>query len=104
MIDKDFCSALLAENLNADVLLILTAVDRVKINYRTPDEKSLDSMTLSEVDRYVGEGQFSAGSMLPKVQAAARFVSGGKGRKAVIAALSDAGEAAKGNAGTVITA
>ena len=102
VIDKDFCSALLAENLNADILMILTAVDKVKINYRTPDEKSLDSMTLTDVDRYVREGQFSAGSMLEKVQAAARFVSGSETRKAIIAALSDAGEAAKGNAGTII--
>ena len=102
VIDKDFCSALLAENLNADLLMILTAVDKVKINFGKPDETALDTMTLDDVDRYIAEGQFAAGSMLPKVQAAARFVSGGKGRKAVIAALAQAGEAVKGNAGTVI--
>ena len=102
VIDKDYCSALLAENLNADILLILTAVDRVKINFNTPDEQSLDRMTLDDVHRYVREGQFAAGSMKPKVEAAARFVAAGTGRTAVIAALQDAGDAIKGKAGTVI--
>ena len=103
VIDKDFCSALLAENLNADMLMILTAVDKVKINFGKPNEQSLDSMTLNDVDRYIGEGQFASGSMLPKVQAAARFVAGGKSRTAVIADLLQAGEAVKGKAGTTIT-
>lgn len=102
VIDKDFCSALLAENLNADVLLILTAIDKVKINFNTPDEQALDSMTAEQAERYVAEGQFAAGSMLPKVEACLRFVKGGRNRKAIIAALEDAGEAVKGNAGTVI--
>ena len=102
VIDKDYCSALLAENLNADMLLILTAVDRVKINFNTPDERSLDSMSLDEVDRYVREGQFADGSMKPKVEAAARFVAGGRARTAVIAALEDAAKAAQGKAGTVV--
>lgn len=103
VIDKDFCSALLAENLNADMLMILTAVDKVKINFGKPDEKSLDSMTLNDVDRYISEGQFGSGSMLPKVQAAARFVAGGMGRTAVIADLLQAGEAVRGSAGTTIS-
>ena len=102
VIDKDYCSALLAENLNADMLLILTAVDQVKINFNTPDERSLDSMSLDEVHRYVREGQFAAGSMKPKVEAAARFVAGGRGRTSVIAALQQAGEAVRGKAGTLI--
>lgn len=102
VIDKDNVSALLADNLDADILMILTAVDKVKINFGTPDERSLDTMMLSDVDRYSAEGQFAEGSMLPKVQAAARFVRGGAGRKAIIAALSQAGEAAKGTAGTEI--
>lgn len=102
VIDKDYCSALLAENLNADLLLILTAVDRVKIGYNTPGERALDSMTAAEAERYAAEGQFAAGSMLPKVTACTRFVKAGKGRKAVIAALEDAGKAVKGEAGTVI--
>ena len=103
VIDKDYCSALLAENLNANILLILTAIDKVKINFNTPDEQALDRMTVSDAERYTAEGQFAAGSMLPKVEACVRFVKGGKGRKAVIADLNDAGEAAKGNAGTVIS-
>ena len=102
VIDKDYCSALLAENLNADILLILTAVDKVKINYRTPDEEALDAVTADEAERYAEQGQFAAGSMLPKVNACVRFVRGGKGRKAVIASLTDAGKAVKGQAGTVI--
>ena len=102
VIDKDYCSALLAENLNADMLLILTAIDKVKINFGKPDEQSLDSMTAAEARRYMAEGQFAKGSMLPKVEAAARFVEGGRGRTAIIAALTSAGEAAKGTAGTLI--
>ena len=102
VIDKDYCSALLAENLNADVLLILTAVDKVKIRYKTPDEESLDSMSLSDVSRYIADGEFAAGSMLPKVEACAQFVKGAPKRKAIIAALDQAGEAVKGNAGTVV--
>ena len=102
VIDKDYCSALLAENLNADMLMILTAVDKVKIHFNTPDEQALDSMTAVETERYIEEGQFAAGSMLPKVEACVRFVKGGKGRKAVIAALEEAGEAVKGKAGTVV--
>lgn len=102
VIDKDYCSALLAENLNADILLILTAVDKVKINFNTPDEKALDCVTAEEAERYAASGQFAAGSMLPKVNACVRFVKGGKGRKAIIADLSDAGKAVKGKAGTVI--
>ena len=102
VIDKDSVSALLADELNADVLMILTAVDSVKINYGKPDEISLDKMTTDDVWRYAAEGQFAEGSMLPKVQAAARFADGGSGRVAVIAKLSQAGEAAKGKAGTLI--
>ena len=102
VIDKDNVSALLADNLNAEILMILTAVDKVKINYGTPEELSLDSMTLEDVRRYIAEGQFAPGSMLPKVEAAARFVAGGCGRVAVIAELLQAGDAVKGKAGTVI--
>lgn len=102
VIDKDHCSALLAENLNADVLLILTAIDKVKINFGKPDERSLDRMSLNEVKQYIAEGQFAEGSMLPKVEAAARFTEGGVGRRAIIAELSSAAEAIHGKAGTVI--
>ena len=102
VIDKDYCSALLAENLNADVLLILTAIDMVKIHFGTPDEKNLDRVSLDELRRYIDDGEFASGSMLPKTEAAARFVEGGRGRVAVIAALEEAGEAVKGKAGTVV--
>ena len=102
VIDKDTCSALLAENLNADILMILTAIDKVKIHYGKSDERSLDSMSLADVRRYIADGEFAAGSMLPKVEACAQFVKGAPKRKAIIAALDQAGEAVKGNAGTVI--
>lgn len=102
VIDKDSVSALLADDLNADILLILTAVDKVKINFNKLNELSLDSMSLSDVDGYIAEGQFAPGSMLPKVEAAASFVRSGSGRIAVIAELSKAGEAVRGESGTVI--
>ena len=102
MIDKDNVSALLADDLNADILMILTAVEKVKIHYRTPDELSLDSMSLTDARRYIAEGEFAAGSMLPKVEAAARFVAAGHGRIAIIASLAQAGDAVRGKAGTVL--
>jgi len=103
VIDKDYCSALLAENLNADMLLILTAVDRVRVNYRKPDERAIDRMTVAEAERYMAEGQFAKGSMLPKVEAAVRFVKAGEGRRAIIGELSRAAEAIRGESGTLIT-
>ena len=102
VIDKDNVSSLLADNLNADILLILTAIDKVRIRYGKPDELSLDSMSLTDARRYIADGEFAAGSMFPKVEAAARFVENGNGRIAVIAALHQAGEAVRGQAGTVI--
>ena len=103
VIDKDYCSALLADKLNADTLLILTAVEKVKINFNTPAEQDLDLLTVSDAQRYIEEGQFAKGSMLPKVAAAVNFVKGGEGRQAVIAELNQAGEAVCGTAGTHIT-
>ncbi len=102
VIDKDYCSALLAENLNADVLLILTAVEKVKVGFNTPDERDIDRMTVDEAQKYADEGQFAAGSMLPKVGAAVRFVKGGKGRMAIITDLDKAIDAIEGKTGTVI--
>ena len=102
VIDKDYCSALLAENLNADVLLILTAVEKVKVDFNTPDERDIDRMTVDEAQKYADEGQFAAGSMLPKVGAAVRFVKGGKGRRAIITDLDKAIDAIEGKTGTVI--
>lgn len=102
VIDKDYCSALLAENLNADVLLILTAVEKVKVNFNTPDERDIDRMTITEAERYIAEGQFAAGSMLPKVGAAVQFVKGKPGRRAIITDLNKAIDAVNGKTGTVI--
>lgn len=102
VIDKDYCSALLAENLNADVLLILTAVEKVKVDFNTPDERDIDRMTVDEAQKYADEGQFAAGSMLPKVGAAVRFVKGKPGRKAIITDLNKAIDAVNGKTGTVI--
>ncbi len=102
VIDKDYCSALLAENLNADVLLILTAVEKVKVDFNTPDERDIDRMTVDEAQKYADEGQFAAGSMLPKVGAAVRFVKGGKGRRAIITDLDKAIDAIEGKTGTMV--
>ena len=102
VIDKDFASSIIADLLNADMLIILTAIDKVKINYNKPNESSLDDITTKDLDKYIKEGQFLKGSMLPKVEAAKAFVSGKNGRIAIIASLEEAREAILGNAGTRI--
>lgn len=102
VIDKDFAAAQLAKAVHADYLYILTAVDRVAINFGTPEQRDLEKMSVEEAIRYCQEGQFAPGSMLPKVQAAIRFVQGGENRKAVIASLEKAPLAIKGESGTVI--
>jgi len=102
VIDKDNVSAMLADNLDADILLILTAVDKVKVNFNTPDERDIDCMTVAQADRYIAEGHFAKGSMLPKVEAAVGFVKKGKNRKAIIAELNSAGKALHGDSGTQI--
>ncbi len=88
--------------LNADILMILTAIDKVKIRFGKPDERSLDSMSLADVHRYIDDGEFAEGSMLPKVEACATFVKAAPGRKAIIAALDQASAAVKGKAGTTV--
>ncbi|MBN2880258.1 MAG: carbamate kinase [Clostridia bacterium] len=102
VIDKDYASGLLAEAVFADYFFILTAVDRVSLNYGTPEQVDLEKMTVAEAERYAAEGHFSRGSMLPKVQAAVNFVKGGKHRKALIASLDKAPLALKGESGTLI--
>ncbi len=102
VIDKDFASAKLAEAVHADYLFILTAVDRIAINFGTPEQKDLEKISVVEAERYIEEGHFAPGSMLPKVQAAIEFVSSGEGRKAVIASLEKAPEAITGTSGTLI--
>lgn len=102
VIDKDFASGLLAEAVYADYLFILTAVDRVALNFGTPQQKDLEKMTVEQAERYSEQGHFSKGSMLPKVQAAINFVKGHKDRKAIIASLEKAPLAIKGESGTLI--
>lgn len=100
VIDKDFASAKLAELVGADLLIILTAVDRVAIHYGKPNQRSLETMTLEEAQQYIDEGHFAPGSMLPKVQAAMGFVK--TGGKAIIASLENAGKAIIGESGTIL--
>lgn len=101
VIDKDFASAKLSELINADMLVILTAVDKVAVNFGKPDQKDLDHMTIAEAEQYIRENQFKPGSMLPKVQAAIMFAKSGK--KTIIASLANAGAAIQGKSGTTVT-
>ncbi len=103
VIDKDFAAAKLAEIIDADILLILTAVDTIKINYGQPDEQSISQMTLDQARQYIAEGQFAPGSMLPKVEASIKFVSTGGGRQAIITTPEGALDAINGLTGTKIT-
>ena len=103
VIDKDFASAKLAAEADADFLYIITAVDRVILNYGKPNAKELIKLSSEEAQGYAREGHFAPGSMLPKVMAAIDFVSGRQGRSAVISSLEKAGQAAQGLSGTVIT-
>ena len=103
VIDKDLASEKLAEELNADVLLILTAVEQVSINFKKPGEKKLDNITVAEAEKYIAEGHFAPGSMLPKVQAAIMFANSKPGRRAIITSLDMAVEALHSRAGTTIT-
>lgn len=102
VIDKDFASAKIAEILDADYLIILTAVEKVAINYGKPDVKWLGEMSLEEADQYINEGHFAPGSMLPKVEAAIQFAKSKQGRKALITSLEKAKEGIEGKTGTVI--
>lgn len=101
VIDKDLAGERLAEDVGAQVFLILTDVDRVRLNYRKPNEVALSRMTVSEAKRYLAEGHFAKGSMEPKVKACVRFVEAG-GELAIIASLNQATAALEGRAGTQI--
>ena len=104
VIDKDRASALLARDLHADRLIILTAVEKVSINFNRPDQTDLASMTLADCERYIAQGHFAPGSMLPKVQSCMEFVAGSGGSAtALITSLEKAAEALEGATGTVIT-
>ncbi|MBQ3548504.1 MAG: carbamate kinase [Oscillospiraceae bacterium] len=102
VIDKDFASAKLAELLDADVLVILTAVEKVAINFGKPDQENLSELTPELARQYIAEGQFAPGSMLPKVEAALSFAESKPGRKALITLLEKAKEGIAGTTGTVI--
>ena len=102
VIDKDFASCLLAKELDADMLIILTAVEKVAVNFGKENEKWLDEMTVAEAQKYVDEGQFAPGSMLPKVQAAMDFASSGAERTAMITLLEKAKDGILGKTGTKI--
>ena len=104
VIDKDFASEKMAEQLNADTLIILTAVEKVAVNFGKPDQRWLDSLTPAEARKYMDEGQFAPGSMLPKVQAAVKFAESRPGRRALITLLEKAGAGVAGETGTTITA
>lgn len=102
VIDKDFSLSLLADLMDADVLLILTAVEKVAINFGKEDETWLDKLDMSLCEKYIKEGQFAEGSMLPKIKACMEFVKNGKNRRAIITSLDKALDAMKGETGTVI--
>ena len=103
VIDKDFAAALLAESLEADMLIILTAVEKVAIRYCKPDQEWLTDLSVEEAQQYADQGEFAPGSMLPKVQAAIQFASAKKGNEAMITLLEKAREALQGKTGTKIT-
>ena len=102
VIDKDLASERLAEDLDADALVILTAVEKVSINFKKPDQKDLDVISPAEAKAYMAEGHFAPGSMLPKMEAAVKFVESKPGRTAIITSLDKAVEALAGRAGTTI--
>ena len=102
VIDKDFASCVLAEQLNADALIILTAVEKVAIRFGQPDQEWLSELTPAQAEQYIAEGQFAPGSMLPKVQAAVRFAKSAPGRTALITLLDKARDGIAGKTGTAI--
>ncbi|MBM6823606.1 carbamate kinase [Veillonella magna] len=102
VIDKDWTSSLLAAEIDADVFIILTAVEKVAVNFGKPDQQWLDDITVEEARQYAAEGQFAAGSMLPKVDAAIKFAESKKGRTAIITLLEKAREGIEGKTGTRI--
>jgi carbamate kinase len=102
VIDKDRASVVLARDLRIPSLVIVTAVDRVRLGFGTPDERPLDAMTLAEARRYLAEGEFGAGSMGPKIEAACDYLDSG-GREVLVCSADALAEALDGSAGTRIT-
>ena len=103
VIDKDLAAELLAEEVQADVLLILTEVEKVAIRFGQPDQQDLSHLSLAEAARYAEEGQFGVGSMLPKVEAAMKFVRANPDKRAIITSLDKCLDALDGKTGTIIT-
>ena len=102
VIDKDYASSALARELDADILLILTAVDKVYLNYKKDNEIGLDEIHTKEIDTYIKDRQFAEGSMLPKILACVDFVNNSDNKLAIITSLDKALEALKGKTGTRI--
>ena len=102
VIDKDFAAEKLAETIDADILLILTAVENVKINFKKDNEENLKTLTADEAFKYIAKGEFAAGSMLPKIEAGISFVSSGKNRTCIITNPENAINAINGKTGTQI--
>lgn len=103
VIDKDFASEKLAEILDADLLVILTAVEKVAINFGKENEEWLSELNIDTANKYIDEGHFAPGSMLPKVRAAVKFVASKKGRKSLITSLEKAKDGLAGKTGTIIS-
>ena len=101
VIDKDLASAILARDVNADELMILTAVEKVALNFKKPNQKDLDTISLQEAKRYLDDGHFPAGSMGPKIKAAINFLESG-GKRVIITSIEKSVEAVHGKAGTTI--
>ncbi len=103
VIDKDFAAELLAEEVGADALMILTEVEKVAVNFNKPNQEDIAHMTYAEAEKHCEDGQFAPGSMLPKVQAAMKFVKANPDKKAIITSLDKAVDALEGKTGTLIT-
>ena len=104
VIDKDRSSAKLAAAFEADMLVILTAVEKVAINYNTPDQEEIDVMDVAQAEEYIAQGQFAPGSMLPKVEACIAYVRAYPEGRALITSLDAAAAGLKGETGTLIVA
>lgn len=104
VIDKDLAAEKMARDIGADTLCILTAVEKVCLNYNKPNQTELDVLTAAKAREYIAQGHFAPGSMLPKIEAALSFVESRQGRTAVITSLDKAADAIEGKAGTLITA
>jgi carbamate kinase len=103
VIDKDLAAQKLAEEVGADILMILTEVEKVSINYKKPNQTDIDQMTVAQCEEYIKQGHFAPGSMLPKIEAAMMFAKLGNGKKTIITSLYKAVEALRGTTGTAIT-